>query len=90
MIRLDTLVRIGIRIVKGPVYWARMNTDVAFYINSCPRCLRKKSQLDQALLLNIEANQPLELIHLDFLKIEPSKRKIENVLVITGNFTRYA
>ena len=67
-----------------------MHTDVASYINSCPRCLRRKSQPDQAPLLNIEVNQPLELIHLDYLKIEPSKGNVENVLIITDHFTRYA
>ena len=63
---------------------------MASYINSCPRCLRRKSWPDQALLLSIEASQPLKLIHLDYLKIEPSKGNIENVLVITDHFTRYA
>ena len=48
------------------------------------------SQQDKAPLLNIETSQPLELIHLDFLKIEPSKGNIENALVITDHFTRYA
>ena len=67
-----------------------MHTDVASYINSCPRCLRRTSQQDQAPLLNIEASQPLELIHLDYLKIEPSKGNTENVLVITDHFTRYS
>ena len=71
-------------------YWPGMHIDVASYINSCPKCLRRKSQPDQAPLLNIEASQPLELIHLDYLKIEPSKGNIENVLVITDHFTRYA
>ena len=52
----------------------------------CPWCLRRKSQPDQAPLLNIEDYQPLELIHLDYLKIEPSKGNIENVLVITDHF----
>ena len=35
------------------------------------------------------ANQPMELVHMDFLSIEPSKRNIENVLVIADHFTRY-
>ena len=50
----------------------------------------EKVPATQAHLLNIEANQPLELIHLDYLKIEPSKGNIENVLVITNHFTSYA
>ena len=67
-----------------------MHIDVASYLNSCPRCLRRKSQADQAPLLNIEVNQPSELVHLDYLKIEPIKGNVENVLIITDNFTRYA
>ena len=67
-----------------------MYVDVVAYINSCPRCLRRKSQPDKAPLVNIETSQPLELVHLDYLKIEPSKGNIENVLVITDHFTRYA
>ena len=71
-------------------YWPGMHVDVVSYINSCPRCLCRKSQPDKAPILNIEASQPFELIHLDYLKIEPSKGNIENVLVITDHFTRYA
>ena len=67
-----------------------MHNDVTSYLNSCPRCLRRKSQTDQAPLLNIEVNQPLELVHLDYLKIEPSKGNVENVLIVTDHFTRYA
>ena len=67
-----------------------MDTDVASYINSCPRCLKRKSQPDQAPLLNIEANQPLQLIQLDYLKIEPSKRNVGHFLVITDYITRYS
>ena len=81
-----------LELLRDEFYWPRMHTDVASYINSCCRCLRRKSQPDQAPLHNIEANQSLELklIHLDYLKIEPSKGNIENVLVITDHFTRYA
>ena len=68
-----------IELLRDQFYWPGMHIDVASYINSCPRCLRRKSQPEQAPLLNIEASQPLELIHLDYSKIEPSKGNIENV-----------
>ena len=77
-------------LLRDRFYWPGMHIDVVSYINSCPRCLRRKSQPDKAPLVNIETSQPLELIHLDYLKIEPSKGNIENVLVITDHFTRYA
>ena len=64
--------------------------DVPSYINSCPRCIRRKTQPDVAPLHNIEVTEPLELIHLDYLQIEPSKGNIENVLILTDHFTRYA
>ena len=64
--------------------------DVASYINSCRRCIRRKSQPDTAPLHNIEATLPLEPKHLDYLQIEPSKGNIENVLIVTDYFTRYA
>ena len=77
-------------LLRDRFYWPGMHVDVVSYINSCPRCLYRKSQPDKAPLLNIEASQPLKLIHLDYLKIEPSKGNIENVLYITDHFTRYA
>ena len=77
-------------LLRDRFYWPGMHADVVSYINSCPRCLRRKSQPDKAPLMNIETSQPLELIHLDYLKIESSKGNIENALVITDHFTRYA
>ena len=39
---------------------------------------------------NIMATHPLELVHLDYLCLEPGKGLEENVLVVTDHFTRYA
>ena len=79
-----------LELLRDRFFWPGMHMDVAFYINSCPRCIRRKTQPDTAPLHNIEATQPLELVHLDYLQIEPSKGNIENVLIVTDHFTRYA
>ena len=79
-----------LELLRDRFFWPGMHMDVASYINSCPRCIRRKTQPDTAPLHNIEATQPLELVHLDYLQIEPSKGNIENVLIVTDHFTRYA
>ena len=79
-----------LELLRDRFFCPGIHMDVASYINSCPRCIRRKSQPDTAPLHNIEATQPLELIHLDYLQIEPSKGNIENVLIVTDHFTRYA
>ena len=79
-----------LELLRDRFFWPGMHMDVASYINSCPRCIRRKTQPDVAPLHNIEATQPLELVHLDYLQIEPIKGNIENVLIATYHFTRYA
>ena len=50
----------------------------------------KEDSFHVAPLQPIHVTQPLELVHMDYLFLEPSKGNIENVLVITDHFTRYA
>ena len=57
---------------------------------SSKSCLKRKVAPDVVPLQLIIANQPMELVHMDFLSIGPSKGSVENVLVITDHFTRYA
>ena len=71
-------------------YWPCMHKEATFYVNKCQSCLKRKASPDVAPLQPIVANQPMELVHMDFLSIEPSKGNIENVLIITDHFTRYA
>ena len=67
-----------------------MQEEATQHILKCSRCLRRKTPPQVAPLQPILVTQPLELVHMDYLSLEPSKGNIENVLVITDHFTRYA
>ena len=59
------------------------------HIKKCHLCLAFKARQPKAPLENIMATHPLELVHLDYLCLEPEKGLDKNVLVITDHFTRY-
>ena len=67
----------------------RMAAQVKEHIGKCHPCLAFKARQPKAPLKNIVATHPLELVHLDYLCLEPGKGLDENVLVVTDHFTRY-
>ena len=67
-----------------------MQEEATQYLLKCSGCLRRKSTPQVAPQQPIHVTQPLELVHMDYLSLEPSKGNIETVLVITDHFTRYA
>ena len=71
-------------------FWPCMAVQVKEHIGKCCPCLAFKARQPKAPLKNMVAPHPLELVHLDFLCLEPGKGQEENVLVITDHFTRYA
>ena len=77
-------------LLRERFYWPGMHREATLYVGKCQNCLKRKATPDVAPLQPIVANQPMELVYIDFLSIEPSKGNIENVLVITDQFTRYA
>ena len=77
-------------LLRARFYWPGMHKQATLYVSKCQNCLKRKAISDVVPLQPIIASQPMELVHVDFLSIEPSKRNIENVLVITDHFTRYA
>ena len=66
-----------------------MQEEATQYVVKCSRCLRRKTTPHIAPLQPIHVTQLLELVHMDYLSLEPSKGNIKNVLVITDHFTRY-
>ena len=77
-------------LLREGFFWPGMQEGATQYLVKCPRCLRRKTAPQVAPLQPIYVTQPLELVHMDYLSLEPSKGNIENVLVITDHFTRYA
>ena len=68
-----------------------MTKDIKQWIESCDRCIRRKSGTDiRAALVNVNTTYPLELVCMDYLTLEQSKRGLSNILVITDHFTKYA
>ena len=72
--------------LRERVYWPGMHKQATLYVHKCQSCLKRKAIPDVAPLQPIIASQPMKLVHMDFLSIEPSKGNIENVLVITDHF----
>ena len=66
-------------------------------VKNCKQCLRHDRESARAPLVQIEATGPMDLLHLDFTKIEISgdhkeelkEPKIVNVLMITDHFTHH-
>ena len=71
-------------------FWPCMAVQAKEHIGKCCPCLAFKARQPKVPLENIVATHPLELVHLDYLCLEPGKGLEENVLVITDHFTRYA
>ena len=72
-------------------YWPGLERDVVQKVESCPRCLRRKTPIKPVAQLNpIDSTYPMELVCMDFLSLKPCKGGYKHVLVITDHFTRYA
>ena len=71
-------------------FWPPMAAQAKEHVRRCCLCLTFKARQQKAPLKNIMATHPLELVHLDYLCLEPGKGLEENVLVVTDHFTRYA
>ena len=77
-------------LLRERFYWPFLHQDVVNHIAHCGPCLRRKTLPKKEPLHPISVSKPMELVHMDYLTIEPSTGNIENVLVITDHFTRYA
>ena len=66
-----------------------MAAQVKEHTEQCHPCLTFKAKQPKVPLENIMATHPLELVHIDYLCLEPRKGLEENILVVTDYFTWY-
>ena len=78
--------------IRERFYWPRMFQEIKAWCEQCERCCLRKTPTTtvRAPLVSIHTSVPMELICIDFLSLEKSKGGIENVLIITDHFSRYA
>ena len=69
-----------------------MFQDATKYVKECPRCQIAKGDYTEpnTILGVIIANNPMDLMCIDFTKVDPSKDGKENILVLTDAFTKFS
>ena len=73
-------------------YWNTMFQDVTKYVKECPRCQTVKGDYTEPNTIPgvIIANNPMDLVCIDFTKVDPLKDGKENILVLTDTFTKFS
>ena len=73
-------------------YWNTMFQDVSNYVQTCPWCQTAKGDYTDPKTKpgSIIANNPMDLLCIDFTKVDPSKSGKENILVLTDAFTKFS
>lgn len=78
-------------LVRDRFYWPKMEHDIEHYVKTCGLCVAHKTLPHKASPLHqITSRGPLDLVCIDFLSIEPDSCGVDNILIITDHFTRYA
>ena len=70
-------------------FWPCMATQVREHIKKYHQCITFKVKQPRVPMENIVAIHPLELVHVNYLHLEPGKGKGGNVLLVTDHFTCY-
>ena len=81
-----------IALCQEQFYWNTMFQDVTKYVKECPQCQIAKGDYTEpnTILGVIIANNPMDLVCIDFTKVDPSKDGKENILVLTDTFTKFS
>ena len=78
--------------VRERFYWNMMNHDATEYVTNCHWCHVAKGHYTgpDTQQRSLVANNPLNLLCIDFLKVDPSRDGKENILVLTDAYTKFS
>ena len=81
-----------IDLLRAKVYWPSMFADTDRWLAQCERFHIAKGDYTEPKTQQgtLTANQPLELLCIDFTKADPSKGGKENILVLTDAFSKFS
>ena len=81
-----------LQLVCERFYWSTLLQDITRWVKNCKWCQTAKGPYvdpDPA-QGSIVANNPMDLLCIDFMKVDPSKDGKENVLVMTDAFSKFS
>ncbi|MCG8625912.1 MAG: DDE-type integrase/transposase/recombinase, partial [Proteobacteria bacterium] len=81
-----------LELLRERVYWPSMTADTSSWVTRCNRCQVAQGNYTKPKpkIGNIESHNPLDLLCLDFTKIDKSRTGKENVLVMTDALSKFS
>ena len=78
------------QLCRSRVFWPKMSKDIDDFTNERCQCLAQKKPVrhQEAELQSIHTSAPLELITIDYLKLEKGSGGYQYILLVVDHFTR--
>lgn len=76
-------------IIRTRFYWPGMHQDIKAHVEQCVMCKLNRPQERHTLSGHLMANRPLEVLALDFVKLDMADDGSEYALVMTDVFTKF-
>ena len=79
-------------LVRMRCFWIGLREDVEKYVKNCERCMLAKEHFPKVKpkFASLLAKRPLEILAIDFLKLDKASDGRENVLTMTDVFSKFA
>ena len=81
-------------LIKEQFWWPEMVQETVRSVRNCSRCIQFEVRLQKPGLEPIICTEPMDLVHIDYVKMEVTvglkeKPEVKDVLVVEDHFTRY-